>query len=473
MKRLSVLIAIVLLGVTSLWAQANDIESLYELGITTYWDYGTEADAVEIFTQVIALDPNFIAAYAYRGATYRLINQMELAKADFDYALQRDPQNGLALSMLARWHMQRGELTLALELSRQALALEPNVAVVHYNHARILTNTGSYQDGFSAYDEAIRLEKNAAARSQYYYNRGVELIEAYDDRLTAIESFTAALESDPTNPLPYASRAHNYILFSFVDGFLDLAVVDLEQALAIDPEFTYALGEYGNALMQLGRYDEALAALESGIALDPTNADFYVLQGLVYAHQEDATTALGLINQALVLDPQNDQLYFNRAIVHKERGDIRAALDDYTRAIQLNPNNHQALLNRGNLYTEDADYAAAIADYSAAIVVWPSFTLAYNVRGIAYSRQGNHEAALADFATVIELTPFWSAGHYNAGLEFYALGQYDEAIEAYTRSIELDPTDIKAYQSRAWAYRMIGALDKASADEERAIELGE
>jgi tetratricopeptide (TPR) repeat protein len=175
MKRLIILIVGVLFSVLPIWAQAQDIENLYELGITTYWDYGTEAEAIEIFSQVIALDPNFIDAYAYRGATYRLIDEMEFAKADFDYALQRDPQNGLALSMLARWHMERGESTLALETSRQALALEPDIAVIHYNHARILTAIGDYEDGLGAYDEAIRLEKNAAALSQYYYNRGVNI----------------------------------------------------------------------------------------------------------------------------------------------------------------------------------------------------------------------------------------------------------------------------------------------------------
>lgn len=82
------------------------------------------------------------------------------------------------------------------------------------------------------------------------------------------------------------------------------ALADLDAALALRPETGEAHVNRGAALILLGRFEEALAAIDQGLALD---AD----------------------------DPH--EAYFNRGIAHEALDDLPAAYRDYARAAVLAP----------------------------------------------------------------------------------------------------------------------------------------
>ncbi len=56
-------------------------------------------------------------------------------------------------------------------------------------------------------------------------------------------------------------------------------------------------------------------------------------------------------NKALSLDPTNDQAYYAQALVHRAKGEHHAALEAFTRALELNPNLPKALAEKGNELT--------------------------------------------------------------------------------------------------------------------------
>jgi len=93
----------------------NDVENAeayYQLGVSLFDDRCYEA-AVAALTRAIELNPNDSDAYAWRGAAYDALNDVEAAIQDFNVAIQLDfPQ------VLSEWLSQQrpGEREEAREL---------------------------------------------------------------------------------------------------------------------------------------------------------------------------------------------------------------------------------------------------------------------------------------------------------------------------------------------------------------------
>ena len=54
------------------------------------------AEAVEYFSKAIEQDPHFVKSYNCRGVAYVMLEQYDKAKADFEKALELDPNYDLA-----------------------------------------------------------------------------------------------------------------------------------------------------------------------------------------------------------------------------------------------------------------------------------------------------------------------------------------------------------------------------------------
>ena len=68
----------------------NRSRALLDRGVA-YRDIGLPPQAVQDFTEAIALNPGYARAYIERGATYRQQNQLDAAVADYRRAAEIDP----------------------------------------------------------------------------------------------------------------------------------------------------------------------------------------------------------------------------------------------------------------------------------------------------------------------------------------------------------------------------------------------
>jgi Flp pilus assembly protein TadD len=75
----------------------------------------------------------------------------------------------------------------------------------------------------------------------------------------------------------------------------------------------------GEALLRQKRYDEALAALEHALALDPDNASTWTNKGLALGHLKRHDDELAAYEQALALDPNEVMAWNNRSSAGKVR----------------------------------------------------------------------------------------------------------------------------------------------------------
>jgi tetratricopeptide (TPR) repeat protein len=86
---------------------------------------GACAEAIPLFEQAIAIDPNFANVYALLGLCYYEQGHLDAAIIRWEEALRRDPLSPDALAGLGTALYRQGQHEAGLELYRQAVAVDP------------------------------------------------------------------------------------------------------------------------------------------------------------------------------------------------------------------------------------------------------------------------------------------------------------------------------------------------------------
>lgn len=85
---------------------------------------------------------------------------------------------------------------------------------------------------------------------------------------TAISHYTEAITLDPNNHVLYSNRSAAY---AKAENY-PLALVDANKTVELAPTWSKGYSRKGSALAFLGKFDEAIAAYEKGLELEPGNA---------------------------------------------------------------------------------------------------------------------------------------------------------------------------------------------------------
>jgi TolB-like protein/class 3 adenylate cyclase/Flp pilus assembly protein TadD len=210
-------------------------------------------------------------ACLYKGATPEHLTQ---ARGFFERALELDPRNVEAMIGVANVDGTVGALSTADDATARfaaaeaaaikALSLAPNHAAAHVILGGVQMFTKRADQGIREFEQALALDRNLANAhaligfAEYFLGRG-------EETETHIQE---ALRLSPRDPL--ASRWMVWVGFAKVQLNLDTeAVVWLRRGL--DGNRNYAVVHFvlAAALARLGALDQARAAVQAGLALDP------------------------------------------------------------------------------------------------------------------------------------------------------------------------------------------------------------
>jgi tetratricopeptide (TPR) repeat protein/peroxiredoxin len=153
------------------------------------------------------------------------------------------------------------------------------------------------------------------------------------------------------------------------------ALAAFDRAVAMRKDWLPAMADRANCLYQLKRYDEAIAALNEVLRLDPKRAASYNERGLCYSNSGRHTDAIPDYTRAIELAPTSG-VYNNRGWANLELGHLDEALVDLNKALELGPLNETALGNRARLFIARKEYKRAIEDCDAALRQNPKSTWA-------------------------------------------------------------------------------------------------
>ena len=289
----------------------------------------------------------------------------------------------------------------------QALEIDPQYAEAYGNRGVAKSQMGKHMSAITDYDRSLELNPQYAA---VYNNRG-NAKSGMGDYKGALADFAKILEINPLDATAYFNRG-------IVKGQMGNhagAVADYDQALKIDPQYADAYSNRGNAKSRMGDYAGAIADFDNALQIDPQNAVTLNSRGNAKSDMGDYAGAIADYNQAMKIDPQYADPHYNRGTVKSDMGDYADAIADYDRALEVNPQYAEAYYNRGTIKSDMGGYADAIADFDKALEVNPQYAEAYYNRGIAKERKGDHEGAIPDYDQALKINPKLAEAYINRG----------------------------------------------------------
>ena len=271
-----------------------------------------------------------------------------------------------------------------------------------------------------------------------YYDLGMTQYEEGRYR-TAIDYFTRALNSDPTNAQLYYLRANAKANLGDNDG----AVYDYSAAIQLKPEMKLYM-ERGLTYITLLEYNRAINDFDEAIEFDSTNSELYFNRGYSYSALDNYEKALLDYSKAIILDSSNAKLYVNRGDLWSRAGKQQLAIFDFTEAIIINPGDELAYYNRANEFASIGKYELAIKDYAKAIELNPTSVEYYFFRGEAKMFLYEYLSATEDYSSVIELEPNNGNAYYNRGICYAQLELKENACNDFNQAGDLG--FFKAYE---------------------------
>lgn len=158
--------------------------------------------AIDDFSEVLDLNPEYIPAYYNRGLARSLLGQVEEAIGDYTEALEFNPEDIEAYNNRGILRYRLGDFKGAIDDYSEALERNPNKMNSYYNRALARVAAGDLQPALADYDLAILLDPNYV---DAYNNRGI-LRSQLGDLAGAIEDYTQAIRRNPSLAEAYYNR---------------------------------------------------------------------------------------------------------------------------------------------------------------------------------------------------------------------------------------------------------------------------
>ena len=227
----------------------------------------------------------------------------------------------------------------------------------------------------------------------------------------------------------------------------------------------------------------ALAALAVWCNIPIASADAMraaTYQNLGSALQEDGRLdeAAAAFEHVLVLEPGSAPAHNGLGSVLRQRGRTDEAVSHLRQALRLRPDFEDASFNLANAMADRADWPEAIALYQEIVRHHPDAVDAQANLGIALAGANRLGEAVEHLRAAAALAPHTAKAHYNLGHALLVHGQLTEAIDELARAVQIDPADAAARDELGNAHNDLGIalgsrgrFDEAAEEFQRALRI--
>ncbi|HEY6360370.1 MAG TPA: tetratricopeptide repeat protein [Vicinamibacterales bacterium] len=168
------------------------------------------------------------------------------------------------------------------------------------------------------------------------------------------------------------------------------------------PDQADAMHYSGVIAHQQGRHEEALALIETSIALAPNQADWHSNLGIVLKARARLDEAIAAFQQAIALDPGHVNAYNNLGVLLRAQGRPAESEAAYRKAIEIDPDHKDVHQNLGILFYGQRRLAEAVACFCKVITLDPTHAQALRLLALAH-------CVIGEFDKAVEICERWVA----------------------------------------------------------------
>ena len=331
-----------------------------------------------------------------------------------------------------------GDPASVSSLTKAAKLLPSDFGNVYYWRARARAAAGDLE---GCLDDCERASSVEALRGMVLHLQGYAhyRLGRFKD---ARDGFELAVAAEPSWP-----ETHQGLVLARVRlGEWRQAVADSDRASRQGLSDTMILAARGEAELNLGLLEEALADCLEALTLSPKNAYAYRVRGVTHYRRHEWNDAVVDLTQAIGIEGDHAVTYAYRADAHRLLGNVPNA-------------------------AEDADAAVARAGNLTFVrLVRVLVTLAW---WSVEKKADLLDSAERDGAWMISIDPADASGYWAQSLVKQARGKIDEALVLVKEALTRAPRFASAYQTEGSLRMVLMAWSDAADSFQRAIEYGQ
>jgi tetratricopeptide (TPR) repeat protein len=270
--------------------------------------------AIRFYKQARSDHPHCVEAYLREGDAYTRLGRFVQAAERYTLALARSPRcdaawlgKGSALNLA-------GRPAEALQAYRSMQTYAPDSPAVYVGQGLALQGLGHHKEAIAAFDRALQIEPGSV---RALTNKATSLGALGQDE-AAIATYEQALDADSTGEFTKYVNYNLGLLLKKLARYEE-AIDAYNRALEQEPTFGLALLDKAIACLESGRDEDALAALDLLVGVEPANGKAHALRASVLAIFKRYQEALRAYNRALAL-------HYDTPVVRRQRERIRAKL---------------------------------------------------------------------------------------------------------------------------------------------------
>jgi tetratricopeptide (TPR) repeat protein len=271
---------------------------------------------------------------------------------------------------------------------------------------------GRTDDAIATYRRILQLEPNNLT----YRMRLIGLLASQDNKEELLRERTLAAES--------------YLRL----GYMDRALMELEQALQDSPTSVSTRMNYALALQKLGRTQQAVAEYQRVLQVDPGNITALVRWhvAMITSLGSSRANSLEVLSRIRWQLRGGGQKHYNMVV------------REYTQAVEIYPNNADVNYALGQMYQQAGDYDKALAPYQRAMRDSAVEVLAQVSSATCLMAQGRPEIAIQQLEEALQIVRRNPANALDPAV--WAARPREEGEEHQAPEVEISMLLAKAYE---------------------------
>jgi protein O-GlcNAc transferase len=254
-------------------------------------------------------------------------------------------------------------------------------------------------------------------------------------------------------------------------GDPNAALASYEKAVALDPESADSLLSMGFALSELGRFEEAQTQLAQAVALDPTSPDAHYLLGSANHALNRPSEAIAAWQEAVSRKPDFELCRSRLIQALAQSGDLAAAEAVAVAGTHASPMCADMPFLLGNIHVTRNELDQAVDSFAKATKIKPDFAQAHQALGEVLKRQGQRSAAIESHRLCVTLSPADPSARARLAAALHDDGQIQAAVSAYRQALALDEEHAESYVNMGYALHQLGRDEDSVVSYRKAIAL--
>ena len=439
------------------------------------WD----AAALQL-AEAVSQQPERVDIRCHLATALQHLHRSEEALKTLSDGLALSPEDATCNILAAVVLESTGDLQTASKHAERAVLQVPNSVAAWQTLAQVRTRLGRWEDARQALETALALEPQ---NPHIAYTQLGWICIAQRQNTHAIEAFTSAVESNPNDgaswyglaeanrsaglypdALKAVSRAlqlrgewvdalllKSHILIAQGPTFWDEAILQVSNALQLEPKNVEARSQLSATLQRVGRDQDALAVLDDGLAQSPEDAELiHQYIPLLLRHKRTAE-AREACRRLLKVRPSEGQTWYLLSLVWLQRKRNGIALRALARARQLAPALPEVWEKTGWLALDARDLSTAQAAYERLLDIAPQGVTGHLLASLVLESRGDWQAASEHAERAIALDG-QSPDAWRTLAQIRARQmRLDEASEALHTALRVEPMHTFAtYRQLGW-----------------------